>query len=338
MTENSLHQSPAGLASARGLVWGDELREIFDALDHGLCIVETQFDDSGRCVDYVFMEINGSFERQTGLVDAVGRSMRTLRPDHEEHWFEIYGGIARTGTPRRFAAPAAALGRWYDVYAFRVGEPAMNRVAILFEDITEKKQREERYTLLNREIEHRSRNLFAMFEGLVRLTREDNVEAFKAILLRRTRALFASSGIGGEVPASGADFSELARHEMEAYQSKSGRRIALSGPSVPLDQTLSSCLSMILHELATNALKYGALSVPQGSVSLSWTIDADMLRIHWKEVDGPPVEKPARKGLGSTVIERCVGNQLGGKISARWERAGVEYELTVPLEGGRGLI
>jgi hypothetical protein len=88
-----------------------ELREIFDRLDHGLCIVEVQFDAAGRCVDYVFLDVNDAFERQTGLADATGRSMREMRPAHEEHWFDIYGAIARTGLPQRFSAPAA---RWDD--------------------------------------------------------------------------------------------------------------------------------------------------------------------------------------------------------------------------------
>lgn len=328
------HQTNISFASRLGHsaspVSSDELREIFDALDHGLCIVEVQFDERGRCVDYVFIEVNDAFERQTGLHEATGRSMRVMRPEHEEHWFEIYGEIARTGTPRRFTAPAAALGRWYDVYAFRVGEPAKNRVAILFDDISDRKQAEERYALLNSETEHRSRNLFALFEGLIRLTREETVEMFKAVLIRRMRALLASNHVGGEAPGTVCNFTELAQREMAPYQSGSGR-IAMSGPPVALNQVQSDCLSMILHELATNALKYGALSDPDGSISLMWELDGGRLRISWREMDGPPVAQPSAKGLGSNVIERCVRDLLDGEIMTRWHPTGVEYDVALPL-------
>lgn len=118
-------------------------REIFDSVDHGFCVVEVIFDEEGRAVDYVFLETNSAFERNTGLADAVGKRMRTLRPGHEEHWFEIYGRIARTGQPERFENFAQALGRWYSVYAFRTGAPELCRVAIMFDDISARKEAEQ---------------------------------------------------------------------------------------------------------------------------------------------------------------------------------------------------
>jgi PAS domain S-box-containing protein len=117
-------------------------RMLFEALDQGFCVVDVVFDGKNRPVDYVFVETNSAFEAQTGLHDAAGRSMRALRPDHEEHWFETYGRIALTGEPERFEHEAAALGRWYNVFAYRVGDPQRRRLAILFDDITERKRAE----------------------------------------------------------------------------------------------------------------------------------------------------------------------------------------------------
>jgi PAS domain S-box-containing protein len=114
-------------------------RTLFDSIDAGFCIVEVRLDDAGRPVDYRFVEVNPAFEKQTGLVNAAGRWMRELEPHHEEHWFETYGRIALTGEPRRFESEARALHRWFDVYAFRFGDPARRRVAILFNDITDRK-------------------------------------------------------------------------------------------------------------------------------------------------------------------------------------------------------
>ena len=117
-------------------------RSLFASLDEGFCVIEVLFDAGGKPVDYVFLETNGSFESQTGLADVVGRRMRELVPEHEQNWFDIYGQIALTGEPQRFEQPADALGHWYDVYAFRVGNPEQRHVAILFNDIAERKRAE----------------------------------------------------------------------------------------------------------------------------------------------------------------------------------------------------
>src|SRR6266478_1605568 len=118
-------------------------RTLFDSIDEGFCTIEVLFDENDRPIDYRFLEVNPSFEKQTGIQNARGRRMREIAPQHEEHWFEIYGQIALTGEPVRFESQAAQLHRWYDAYAFRVSEPGERKVAILFKDITERKQAEE---------------------------------------------------------------------------------------------------------------------------------------------------------------------------------------------------
>ncbi len=117
-------------------------RMLFDSIDEGFCIVEVLFDEAGEAVDYRFLEANAQFERQSGLQDAIGKRRRELLPAHEAPWFEQYGRIARTGVPERFEQRVAATGLWYDIYAFRVGNPAESRVAILFNDITPRKAAE----------------------------------------------------------------------------------------------------------------------------------------------------------------------------------------------------
>lgn len=121
----------------------ERYRRLFESIDQGFCRVEMLFDDADRPVDYLFLEVNPAFERNTGLVDAVGNSARQLAPNLEDHWFEIYGGVAKTGESRRFEAQAVQLGRWFNVNAFRVGDPEQHQVAILFEDITERRNAQE---------------------------------------------------------------------------------------------------------------------------------------------------------------------------------------------------
>lgn len=118
------------------------LRELFDGIDEGFCTVEVLFDRDDRPVDYRFLSVNAAFERQTGLSDAGGRRMKELAPAHEAHWFEIYGRIALTGVSERFEDRAQVLGRWYEVNAFRFGEPERRRVGILFKDVSCRKRAE----------------------------------------------------------------------------------------------------------------------------------------------------------------------------------------------------
>jgi PAS domain S-box-containing protein len=115
-------------------------RNLFEALIEGFCVIEVIFDGYQRPVDYQFLEVNPSFEKQTGLRDVKGKLIRELVPDHEAHWFEIYGRVAQTGEPTRFENEAESLNRWFEGFAYRIGGPESRKVAILFSDITERKQ------------------------------------------------------------------------------------------------------------------------------------------------------------------------------------------------------
>src|SRR5690606_27618252 len=114
-------------------------RTLFDTVDAGFSVVELLLDADGHPVDYRFIEANPAFGRHTGLKDAVGRTARELVPDLEASWIELYGGVALTGQPVRFEQRSEAMGRWFDVHALRVGDPEARRVAILFNDISDRR-------------------------------------------------------------------------------------------------------------------------------------------------------------------------------------------------------
>jgi PAS domain S-box-containing protein len=121
----------------------DRYRTLFESIDEGFCILEMIFDAAGRPVDYRFLETNRNFELQTGLVDPLGRRARELVPDLDESWFRLYGEVALTGKSIRFENPAPAMGRWFNVFASRVGGPESRQVALVFNDITQRKLIEE---------------------------------------------------------------------------------------------------------------------------------------------------------------------------------------------------
>jgi signal transduction histidine kinase/DNA-binding response OmpR family regulator len=121
----------------------ERYRILFDSLDEGVCVIEVLFNAEHKPGDYRFLEVNPAFVAQTGLTDAVGKCMRALAPAHEQHWFDVYGRVASTGEAVRFTHQAKALGRWYDVYATRIGPAEAHRVAILFNDVSEQRHAED---------------------------------------------------------------------------------------------------------------------------------------------------------------------------------------------------
>jgi signal transduction histidine kinase/CheY-like chemotaxis protein len=136
--DNTNRQPAAEIAQASELRY----RTLFETLIEGFCTIEMIFDAAGKPVDYRFLEINPAFEKQTGMYNAQGKLMRELAPEHEAHWFELYGRVALTGEPVHFENEAKALGRYYDVRAWRVGGPESRKVGILFNDIADRKRAE----------------------------------------------------------------------------------------------------------------------------------------------------------------------------------------------------
>jgi PAS domain S-box-containing protein len=121
----------------------EHYRTLFNSIDQGFCVLEMIFDEDGKAVDYRLLETNPAFEQQTGIVDAQGRRVREFAPALEDHWFELYGQVALTGVPMRAEKHAEQLGRWFEVHAFRYGDRENRQVAVLFSDITARKQGEE---------------------------------------------------------------------------------------------------------------------------------------------------------------------------------------------------
>jgi PAS domain S-box-containing protein len=136
-------QADADLLVSKARRSEDRYRALFDTMDQGVCVCEMLFDESGRPVDYRFLEVNQLFAQMTGLHDAAGKTAREMVPNLEEHWFELYGRVALTGEPARFVSGSDAMGRWFEVGAFRVGDAVERTFAVLFTDITQRRRTED---------------------------------------------------------------------------------------------------------------------------------------------------------------------------------------------------
>ncbi|GAA0571006.1 hypothetical protein GCM10009416_07000 [Craurococcus roseus] len=207
-------------------------------------------------------------------------------------------------------------------------------------DVTERKAAAERQALLVRELDHRAKNALAVVQAALRLTPKDDPHAYARAVEGRVAALARAHTLLARARWAGADLRAVAQGELAPFLGAAadapgaGPRAELDGPALDLKPGAAQALSMALHELATNATKHGALSVPGGRVSLSWRVNAASgeLRLRWAERGGPPVEAPpARQGFGSRVLEATVRGQLRGRVSRAWEPAGLVCDVEVPL-------
>jgi PAS domain S-box-containing protein len=196
-------------------------------------------------------------------------------------------------------------------------------------DITERKRFEKQLALLSREAEHRTKNVLATVQAVVHLTRADSAEEFSQIVQGRIQALAGLHTLLVNSRWTGADLRSLVDNELSPYANDNEARAEASGSDVVLEPDTAQVIAIALHELATNAAKYGALSVPNGRVKVMWTQSPGQLTIHWSENDGPPVQTPARKGFGTTIIESLLQGQLKGDARFDWRHSGLHCDLTV---------
>jgi PAS domain S-box-containing protein len=223
--------------------------------------------------------------------------------------------------------------RWFLVRAELVPETdGSTRSAIgVAMDITERKDSEERLKLLAREVDHRANNLLTVVQGTVQLSQAATPEALKAVLSGRIAALGRAHQLLSEARWQGADLRRLVEEELLAFSLGEAARVSIKGADVALSPAAAQALAMALHELATNAAKYGALSVPVGRVAVSWMRGgAGGLTIRWAESGGPAVAKPSRRGLGMAMLGRALSGTLGGKSKLDWRAEGLVCDLELP--------
>jgi len=206
--------------------------------------------------------------------------------------------------------------------------------AHLFKDaqreIAERKQTEARLKLVAAEVDHRARNTLAVIQSITRLSRDEPTKDFKRTLQGRIDALARAHTLLSQTRWQGADVRRLAEEELAPYRS-SATRVAVEGPAMLLAPAAAQAISMVLHELATNAAKYGALADARGHLEVTWNVSPDgELRLRWAETGPLPVRAPQQFGFGTKVVERTIRRQLGGEVRFDWRETGLIFELTLP--------
>jgi PAS domain S-box-containing protein len=255
---------------------------------------------------------------------------------------EVFPAVRETGrwtgelTFRNFKT-GARIPVIYDV--FRIDDPATGKptnYATLTRDITAIKQGEEQRELLINELNHRVKNTLATVQSIATQTLRNSASfgAFQDAFVSRLVALSRAHDLLTRSNWHSAPFTEIVRETLEPYGVGSGR-IRFDGPGIRLTPSAAVTLSMALHELATNAAKYGALSEPGGRIEVDWSLDRSAprawLNIVWAERDGPKVTQPGRRGFGSRLLERGVAGELDGEVALDFERDGLQCRMRLPL-------
>jgi PAS domain S-box-containing protein len=195
-------------------------------------------------------------------------------------------------------------------------------------DITEQKRTSDQIATLAREAEHRSKNLLANVQAMVNLSQADAVADFKKVIEGRIQALANVHSLFVATRWIGAELSTIAENELAPYSTRE-KRVRIDGPQVLLGPDTAQAVAVTLHELATNAAKYGALSTANGRVDLKWSQEANgPLLLRWIETGGPTVQPPTRTGFGGRVIEQMIA-QLKGKSRFDWRAEGLICEITL---------
>ncbi len=280
-------------------------------------------------------ESRPTLERLIALVHPDDRSPLRAALAHaaETGEYEVEFRISRR------ARDGAEETRWLYGRGRRMPGRAGQRGAILgmHVDITARKDAEMRQTLLIREVDHRAKNALAVVQAVLRLTRAPDQAAYVRAVEGRVAALARAQTLLTQTRWSGADLRALLEGELAPFLTSGGigPSAILAGPAVMLPPVIAQPLSMAVHELATNAVKHGALSTPGGTVRVTWSVThgADRrLELRWHEAGGPAIgAAPTRRGFGSRVLQTTVQDQLGGRIAQAWAEGGLDCRMDVPL-------
>lgn len=231
--------------------------------------------------------------------------------------------------------------RWFDLHVEPNLRPdgTVAGITCASIDITHRKRNEEQLRLVMRELTHRTKNLLAVVIAIARQTstQATTVEAFVPALIARLRALSAAQDLIVADDWAGVDIADLVRVLLGQYVPPHSARVKIIGPTVVLSPEASQNLGLAIHELAANAMRYGAFANTVGTLDVSWTVISgergDELSLSWVEQGGPAVTEPTTRGFGMMVIERNLSRALGAKVDMRFKPGGLTAHMNLPLEG-----
>ncbi|MGA7326093.1 MAG: PAS domain S-box protein [Rhodomicrobium sp.] len=313
----------------------ERFRGIFEYAATGIAILDLE----GR-----FESCNPAYSAMVGYTEEELRGLNfreVLHPDDREFNLAENRRLLAQEIPsfgisnRLVRKDGTVIWRYKHVSLLRnaAGTPA--RIISLVTDMTERKRHEEHITLLMREVNHRSKNMLAVVQSIARQTAATKPEEFVERFEERIRALAASQDLLIKNDWRGVGLDELVRLQLAHFNDLIGKRIDLRGPSLVISAPAAQTIGLVMHELATNAGKYGALSTGDGRVDIEWSVKCvaagkETFLMCWRECGGPPVRAPSKQGFGSTVISRMAVESLDAHVELGFPATGFSWQLECP--------
>ena len=283
---------------------------------------------------------NKGAERIFGYIadEIVGKSIKVLIPaEHQDEENTILERIRRGERIEHYETirqrkNGSLINISLSVSPLRNGQGKIIGASKIARDITERKRDEAQISILAREAEHRTKNILATAQAIVHLTQSDTCEGLKSAIEGRIQALANVNTLLVQSRWEGAHLHDLVMQELTPYFQDKERRAEIEGPHLLLEPYAAQTIAVALHELTTNAAKYGALSLPDGCIHVTWaTAETGWLVLRWAETGGPLVAAPTRNGFGTRVMERLIRDQLKGNLHFDWYADGLVCEITVPF-------
>ena len=215
------------------------------------------------------------------------------------------------------------------LYPCKNAEGGVDAVGAWVVEISERKRAEERETLLAREVDHRAKNLLAVVQSVVQLTHAHDTDELKAGIVGRIQSLARAHSLLADSRWDGAQLDDLVREELAPYLGEAASRVSIEGPQLLLRPAAAQSLAMVLHELATNAAKYGALASPKGRLQVKWARTKDRLELRWAERGVSGVKTPRTSGFGTKIMRASIERQLHGELAQEWKRDGLRCTIRV---------
>jgi PAS domain S-box-containing protein len=277
--------------------------------------------------------------------EIIGRSVRIFYPegsggDFDELNAAIRAGEAVSGDVVRRHKDGSLIDVFISVAPMVDEFGRVAGVSAIISDIAERKGRERHIEFLMRELSHRSKNLLAVVQAIAGQTAHHtpDFDRFQARFAERLHAMARSQDLLVDSDWRGARVSEVLRTQLAPFADEWVTRVAMAGPDVQLKPDAVQSLALAVHELATNAAKYGALSTPNGRIAIDWQWSGAgngaerRLRMTWRECDGPPVQRPERHGFGHVVIEQMVASSLHAEVKLEYRSEGLFWSLDAPAD------
>jgi PAS domain S-box-containing protein len=273
----------------------------------------------------------------TNFVATSGNVRSLIYPEDRDIFQRALNEIAQTGQSKQFEFRIGYPGepvRWCLASAAATVDESnkVQRVSGVTLDITERKEAEEKQNLLTREVDHRAKNTLAVVQSILRLSRADDVSAYMSSVEGRVHALSRAHNLLSQSRWQGLSLRGLLEEELDPY--RAAGKILLDGPAIALRSSAAQSLALAIHELSTNAAKYGALSSLAGRLSVQWSLVTDHLKVEWKETDGPTVAPPSKAGFGTNILFGSVEKQLGGSVKMDWLASGLACNISIPARNG----